>query len=72
MAADASYWEQTAGERLPAARPESVVVTVSAQLSTASLIAAGLLDSARINEVVPRQQPRRPRRSLRERWSRTR
>ncbi|MFI5100068.1 MAG: hypothetical protein ACHQE5_06085 [Actinomycetes bacterium] len=45
---------------------------MSAQLSTASLIAAGLLDSARINEVAPRQQARRPRRSLRERWSRTR
>jgi hypothetical protein len=41
--------------------------TVSAQLSAASLVAAGLLDSHRLNELAPRQQPQRPRRRLRAR-----
>jgi hypothetical protein len=49
--------------------------TVSAQLSAASLVAAGLLDSARLNEIAPRHVPRRPRHAkpgLRARFSRTR
>jgi hypothetical protein len=45
---------------------------MSAQLSAASLIAAGLLDSARLNEVAPRQTPRRPKRSLLRRLDRNR
>jgi len=50
---------------------------VSARPSTASLIAAGLLDFARVNEGAPRtsapdRRPRRTRRSLRERWGRSR
>jgi hypothetical protein len=44
---------------------------MSAQLSTASLIAAGLLDSTRLNQVAPRQTPRRPRRRLLRRLERS-
>jgi len=43
---------------------------VSGQISTASLIAAGLLDSSQLREKAPRLHPRRPRRGLRERFSR--
>jgi hypothetical protein len=43
---------------------------VSGQLSTASLIAAGLLDSTQLHEKAPRLHPRRPRRSLRARFGR--
>jgi hypothetical protein len=45
---------------------------VSTHTSAASLVAAGLLDAHRLNEIAPRQRPLRPRRGLRARLSRTR
>ena len=60
------------GRRTPPVRSVRNVIRVSAHVSAASLVAAGLLDAARFDDFAPRVRPIRPRRTLRQRLTRNR